>query len=53
LPIVIAFEVERDRLAALDTLCFVRGGFEADDFWSLVYHCRNHGSDHRRLINQG
>jgi hypothetical protein len=53
LPIVIAFEVDRDKLAALDTLCFVRGGFEADDFWSLVHHCRNHGSNHRRLINQG
>jgi hypothetical protein len=45
---VLAFEVERSALAGLEMLAFVRGGFDAEDFWSLVVHCRLGGADHRR-----
>jgi Protein of unknown function (DUF3990) len=49
-PAVIQFTVDRNRLSRLDTLWFVRGGFDADDFWSLVHHCRITGGDHRRAL---
>src|SRR4051812_24465707 len=44
LPAVIRFDVDREQLVALDTLWFVRGNFHADDFWSLVFHCRTTGT---------
>lgn len=47
-PAVVWFEVSRDKLASLDTLSFVRGDFSAEDFWSLVFHCRTGKSGHRR-----
>ena len=45
---VIAFEMSLDDLAKLDTLAFVRGDFDAERFWSLVWRCRRDGSDHGR-----
>jgi hypothetical protein len=50
LPAVICFDVDRDELAKLDCLCFVRGSFDADDFWSFILHCRSGGTDHGRAI---
>lgn len=47
-PGVVGFTVERDDLARLDSLWFVRGEFDADDFWSLVFHCRTGGAGHGR-----
>jgi hypothetical protein len=52
-PVVIWFEVSRDRLAALDILWFVRGQSDAADYWSLVIHCRGGGKGHSRLTNEG
>jgi hypothetical protein len=53
LPAVICFDVSRDDLADLECLWFVRGSFDADDFWSLVFHCRTGGGNHSRATNQG
>jgi hypothetical protein len=52
-PAVIAFDVSLDDLARLDTLCFVRGEYEADRFWSLVWRCRGRDSHHGRPANDG
>ncbi len=46
---VVQFVISREDLAGLDALAFVRSDFHADDFWSLVHHCRQGGSDHRRV----
>src|ERR1700738_4556957 len=37
----IEFAVDRDALSEQDTLAFVRGSFDAEDFWSLVFYCRH------------
>lgn len=47
LAAVIRFDVDRDKLAQLECVWFVRGSFDADDFWGLVYHCRRAGGGHR------
>jgi uncharacterized protein DUF3990 len=47
-PAVVYADIDRDALAGLDCLAFVRGDFDADDFWSLVVHCRTGGMDHAR-----
>jgi Protein of unknown function (DUF3990) len=47
-PAIIQFTVDRNLLSRLDTLWFVRGNFDAADFWSLVHHCRGTGGPHRR-----
>ena len=52
LPAIVAFDVERSALAQLDLLWFVRGSYEASDFWSFVFHCRQGTSDHCRNDNQ-
>lgn len=52
-PAVVAFTLSRDDLAKLDSLWFVTGHNDSDDFWSFVYHCRNGCSDHGRKINEG
>jgi hypothetical protein len=52
-PAVIAFEVSLDDLARLDTLAFVRGEFEADRFWSMVWRCRKNDTHHDRVSNDG
>jgi hypothetical protein len=45
---VVAVDVDRDELATLETLAFVRGDFYAEDYWSLVVYCRSGAGDHRR-----
>lgn len=51
--IVIAFRVDRDLLAGLDTLAFVRGDRSATDYWTLVRHCRSGGTGHGRQSSGG
>jgi hypothetical protein len=53
LPAVIQLTVGRDALAGLDSVWFVRGGWDADDFWSLVHHCRSTGGNHARAVKTG
>ncbi len=48
-PAVIRFDVDRDDFGRLESLPLVRAGFDADDFWSLVSHCRSGGTDHGRV----
>jgi hypothetical protein len=47
-PAVIEFTVERNDLALLDMLFFVRGTASAVDFWSFVQFCRSSATDHGR-----
>lgn len=47
-PAVLEITVDRDALGELETLAFVRGEREAEDFWSLVAHCRSGATDHGR-----
>jgi hypothetical protein len=47
-PAVIRFTVERNDLAGLDCLFFVRGTPAAIDFWSFVQYCRGTAADHNR-----
>jgi Protein of unknown function (DUF3990) len=47
---VVAMDVDRDALAWLHTLVFVRGDFYAEDFWSFVVHCRNGAQHHQRAF---
>lgn len=53
LPAVVRFDIDRDVLATLDSLWFVRGGFDAGDFWSLVFSCREGATGHSRTANRG
>lgn len=48
---VVAIDVDRNALATLETLVFVRGDFDAEDFWSLVVHCRSGTKDHARGVS--
>jgi hypothetical protein len=48
---VVRFEIERDALAGLEALWFVRGSFDADDFWSLIFHCRKGRGPHARTAH--
>ena len=52
-PAVLVFTIGLDALAELDTLAFVRGDYDADDFWSFVWHCRENDADHGRPVNGG
>ena len=52
-PAVVEFTLQRDDVAGLASLWFVRGAYDADDFWSLVTHCRSGSLDHMRSFNQG
>jgi hypothetical protein len=45
---VIEITVLREALASLETLAFVRGHKDADDFWSFVHYCRKGATDHGR-----
>jgi hypothetical protein len=47
-PAVIAFTVERNSLAQLECLFFVRSSSAAADFWSFVQNCRNMGRHDRK-----
>lgn len=40
-PVVVWFRVPRADLAGLDALSFVRGDYDAEEFWSFVQHCRS------------
>ncbi len=55
---IVRFTIPRDGLATLDTLWFVLGSKDADDYWSFVSHCRRNlgwsGSfGHGRTMNAG
>ena len=45
---VIRFTVERNELALLDCLFFIRGTPVAIDYWSFVQFCRTTATDHNR-----
>jgi hypothetical protein len=45
---VLAYTLDRDLAAPLESLSFVRGDREAEDFWSLVFHCRQGLAGHGR-----
>lgn len=47
-PAILRMEIDRDALAELDVLMFVRGSFDADDYWSFVSHCRAGAPSHER-----
>jgi hypothetical protein len=47
-PAVIELTINRVPLAGLDTLAFVRGDFDAEDFWSFIHHCRKGALDQGR-----
>jgi hypothetical protein len=47
-PAVIRFSVQRNDLAVLETLVFVRGTAATVDFWSFVQFCRTSAADHGR-----
>jgi hypothetical protein len=47
-PAVIEITIKRASLATLESIAFVRCDFDADDYWSLIHHCRNGGLDHGR-----
>jgi hypothetical protein len=48
-PAVIEITIQRLALAKLRSLAFVRGDFDADDYWSLIHHCRTGGLNHGPL----
>lgn len=48
-PAVLKFEVDRDKLAELSILFFVR---PTADYWDLVSHCRNSPPGHARMGGQ-
>jgi hypothetical protein len=52
-PAIVAFEVELEQLADMETLIFIRGDFDAESFWGLVFHCREGARDHGRQRNGG
>ncbi len=45
---VVRLEVDRDALSRLDSIAFIRGDYDAEDYWSLVFHCRGGALDHAR-----
>jgi hypothetical protein len=49
LAAVVRFDIDCETLAMLETLAFVRGDFDADEYWSFVVHCRSGGTDHARI----
>lgn len=51
-PAIVRFKVSREALAHLDSLSFIRGDYDATDFWSLVFHCRR-GNNHEYSQNGG
>jgi len=45
---VIEFTVSREELAELQTLAFVRGNRDAEDYCSFVHYCRRGATNHNR-----
>jgi len=52
-PAVVQLHLSRTDLARLESLAFVRGDFDAEDFWSLVQHCRTGATGHGRPAESG
>src|SRR5437867_2354534 len=50
---VIRFRLDRNALADLESLWFVRGDPGATDYWELVRHCRVSGGNHNRGLGHG
>ncbi len=50
-PVVIWFRVSRDALADLQSLWFVRGAPNANDYWSFVSYSRSGGASHGRAAH--
>jgi len=50
---VIEFDVERNALAQLKCLFFIRSDTLAVDFWSFVQYCKTIQGDHRRRYTAG
>lgn len=50
---VVQFDVPRNDLAALEAVWFVRGALDAEDFWSLIGHCRAGMAAHGRAAAPG
>jgi Protein of unknown function (DUF3990) len=50
---VIEFDVERNVLAQLECLFFIRSDKLAADFWSFVQYCKTIQGDHRRTYTAG
>jgi hypothetical protein len=48
--LVLEFAPDRDWLATLEALCFVR---PTQDFWDLVHDCRNRFPPHQRIYPHG
>ena len=50
---VVGFTIDRDAMASLDDMAFVRDDFAPNsDYWQLVAHCRG-GNDHARVGTRG
>ncbi|HEX8830663.1 MAG TPA: DUF3990 domain-containing protein [Longimicrobium sp.] len=47
-PAVLRFDIDRDQLAALQSIAFVRGDFDAEEYWSFLVHCRSGMNNHAR-----
>ena len=45
---VVVIAVDRNQLAGLDVLAFVRSGHSADDYWRFIEYCRSGNPDHAR-----
>lgn len=52
-PAVVSFSVERNALADLQTLVFVRAAADADDYWQFITHCRLGNPQHGRRKSEG
>lgn len=52
-PVVLRFRIPRSEFAGLETLVFVRGDHQAEDYWSFVQHCRRGGAGHGRPMIAG
>jgi hypothetical protein len=53
MPSIVSIAVDRDSLAKLESLSFVRGAVDAHDYWSFVRACRTSGTHHGRSTKQG
>lgn len=52
-PAVVCFTVERDALAHLQSLVFVRSVPDAEDYWQFIAHCRSGNPHHGRRQAEG
>jgi hypothetical protein len=47
-PSVLSYTISREEISRLDTLWFVNGNHDAEDFWAFVFHCRQGNPGHGR-----